>query len=39
MGIKIFLPSGVKDSHTPDPLLRQPNGALGIPLGDSEKKK
>lgn len=31
--------NGVKDSPTLDPLLRQPNGTLGIPLNDSEKKK
>lgn len=31
--------SGVKDSPTLDPLLRQPDGSLGIPLTDSDKKK
>ena len=30
--------SGVKDSPTLDPLLRQPDGSLGIPLTASEKK-
>ena len=31
--------SGVKDSPTLDPLLRQPNGSLGIPLTASDKAK
>ncbi len=31
--------SGVKDSPTLDPLLRQPDGSLGIPLTASEKTK
>lgn len=31
--------SGVKDSPTLDPLLRQPNGVLGIPLSADEKVK
>lgn len=31
--------SGVKDSPTLDPLLRQTDGALGIPLSADEKLK
>jgi cytochrome c peroxidase len=31
--------SGVKDSPTLDPLLRQPDGTLGIPLTADEKSK
>lgn len=31
--------SGVKDSPTLDPLLRRPDGALGIPLTELEKTK
>lgn len=31
--------SGVKDSPTLDPLLRQPDGTLGIPLTTDEKSK
>ncbi|MBX2893472.1 MAG: cytochrome-c peroxidase [Saprospiraceae bacterium] len=31
--------SGVKDSPTLDPLLRQPDGTLGIPLSADEKTK
>jgi cytochrome c peroxidase len=31
--------SGVKDSPTLDPLLRQPDGTLGIPLSPSDKLK
>ena len=31
--------SGVKDSPTLDPLLRQPDGTLGIPLTADEQEK
>jgi cytochrome c peroxidase len=31
--------SGVKDSPTLDPLLRQPDGSLGIPLTEADKVK
>ena len=31
--------SGVMDSPTLDPLLRQPDGTLGIPLKNDEKVK
>lgn len=31
--------SGVKDSPTLDPRLRQPDGSLGIPLTDAEQKQ
>ena len=31
--------SGVKDSPTLDPALRQPDGSLGIPLTSDEKVK